>query len=114
MPKSSPVPGRRRRTQIGLKLDGTGADSDRVNTIAATTSRVPRPAVIAGLVPPRLAEGQTAEFVLIDPEARWKPEETKLRSKSKNTPFMSRELNGKILLTLARGSIAFDSLGGAA
>jgi dihydroorotase-like cyclic amidohydrolase len=37
-----------------------------------------------------------------------------LRSKSKNTPFMSRELNGKILLTLARGSIAFDALGGAA
>ena len=68
--------------------------------------------MIAGLVPPRLAEGQTAEFVVIDPEARWKPESTRLRSKSKNTPFMSRELKGKILLTLARGTIAFDALGG--
>ena len=33
--------------QLGLKLDGVPADSDWVNTIAVTTSRVPRPVVIA-------------------------------------------------------------------
>ena len=33
--------------QLGIKLDGVPADSDWVNTIAATTSRVPRPVVIA-------------------------------------------------------------------
>jgi dihydroorotase len=45
--------------------------------------------------------GRTAEFVLADPEARWKPEAVRLRSKSRNTPFLSRELRGRILLTLA-------------
>jgi hypothetical protein len=32
---------------LGIKGGGVRADSDRVNTIAATTSRVPRPVVIA-------------------------------------------------------------------
>jgi hypothetical protein len=33
--------------QLGIKVDRVPADSDFVNTIAATTSRVPRPVVIA-------------------------------------------------------------------
>ncbi|HEY3493104.1 MAG TPA: dihydroorotase [Polyangiaceae bacterium] len=70
------------------------------------------PARIAGIEPPRLGEGAKAELVLIDPNARWKPNETKLRSKSTNTPFMSRELTGKILMTLARGKIVHDVTGG--
>jgi hypothetical protein len=32
---------------LGIKVEGVPADSDWVNTIAATTSRVPRPVVIA-------------------------------------------------------------------
>jgi dihydroorotase len=97
---------------FGLLLGLVGKNGLKLGRLIEALST--RPAVIAGLVPPRLAEGQTAEFVLIDPEARWKPEAVRLRSKSKNTPFMSRELNGKILLTLARGGVAFDALGGAA
>jgi dihydroorotase len=69
------------------------------------------PARIAGIEPPRLAEGAKAELVLIDPEARWKPNTTALRSKSSNTPFMSRELTGKILMTLARGTLVHDAIG---
>jgi len=67
------------------------------------------PARIAGITPPQLKEGATAELTLVDPVATWKPENVRLRSKSRNTPFMQRELTGKILLTLARGSIAFDA-----
>jgi dihydroorotase len=71
-----------------------------------------RPARIAGVEPPRLAEGCTAEFVLADPEARWKPEAVRLRSKSRNTPFLARELEGRVLLTLAHGAIVHDAVGG--
>jgi dihydroorotase len=70
------------------------------------------PARIAGIEPPRLAEGARAELVLVDPEARWKPSETRLRSKSNNTPFMTRELTGKVLMTMARGVLVHDALGG--
>ena len=71
-----------------------------------------RPAQIAGLEPPRLREGALAELVLVDPEARWTPVLERLRSKSTNTPFLKRELRGRVLLTLANGGVAFDALGG--
>jgi dihydroorotase len=70
-----------------------------------------RPARIAGVEPPRLSEGKVAEFVLADPDARWKPETVKLESKSRNTPFLRRELRGKVELTLARGAVVYDALG---
>jgi dihydroorotase len=69
-----------------------------------------RPARIAGIDPPTLKEGALAELLLVDPSARWKPESVRLRSKSRNTPFMQRELTGKVLLTLAHGAIVHDVL----
>jgi dihydroorotase len=70
-----------------------------------------RPARIIGVPAPTLAEGGLADLVLVDPEVRWVPEKTKLRSKSRNTPFLSRELQGRVLLTLAGGTLAYDELG---
>jgi dihydroorotase-like cyclic amidohydrolase len=54
-----------------------------------------------------------AEVVLIDPEAVLNVEHLPFKSKSRNTPFMKHELKGKIMLTLARGRIAFEAAGGA-
>jgi dihydroorotase len=71
-----------------------------------------RPARIVGIEPPRLREGATAELTLVDPQARWVPEMAGLRSKSRNTPFLRRELSGRVLLTLAGGRVVFDGLGG--
>lgn len=70
-----------------------------------------RPARIIGVPAPTLAEGALADLVLVDPELRWVPEKTKLRSKSRNTPFLSRELQGRVLLTLAGGTLCYDELG---
>jgi dihydroorotase len=70
-----------------------------------------RPARIIGLQPPRLKEGEKAELVLVDPTLAWKPESVRLRSKSKNTPFMSRELRGKVMMTIASGTLVHDALG---
>lgn len=70
-----------------------------------------RPARIAGLEPPTLAEGAPAELTLVDPEALWVPAEAELRSRSRNTPFLARELRGRVLLTLAGGRVVFDAIG---
>ncbi|GMV12866.1 MAG: dihydroorotase [Polyangiaceae bacterium] len=72
-----------------------------------------RPARIAGLDAPSLREGAPADLVLVDPEALWTPERGKLRSKSDNTPFLGRELRGRVLVTLADGRAVFDALGDA-
>ncbi len=71
-----------------------------------------RPAKIAGVEPPSLREGARAELTLVDPELAWTPRTTQLHTKGRNTPFMNHELRGKVLMTLARGEIAFDALGG--
>ncbi|HMA93496.1 MAG TPA: dihydroorotase [Polyangiaceae bacterium] len=70
-----------------------------------------RPAKIIGLTPPRIAVGEIADLVLVDPEARYQVNPSILRSKSQNTPFMNRELVGKVLLTIASGSVVFDAIG---
>ncbi|HYO95474.1 MAG TPA: amidohydrolase family protein, partial [Polyangiaceae bacterium] len=71
-----------------------------------------RPARIAGIDPPTLRQGAVAELVLVDPVGSWKPARAQLHSKSHNTPFLERELKGKILMTLSHGTIVFDALGG--
>ncbi len=101
---------------IGLELC-FGLLSELVEHDGLTLSRLvdalsTRPARIASIEPPKLREGALAELVLVDPKARWKPADNPLRSKSRNTPFMTRELTGRVLLTLARGIAVHDSLGG--
>lgn len=94
---------------FGLLLGLVGSDGISLPRLLDALST--RPARIAGVEAPRLREGATAELVLFDPEARWKPRAQKLETKSKNSPFMDRELKGKILMTLARGRVVFDTLG---
>src|SRR4029079_1577336 len=93
---------------FGLLLGLVGTSGLKLERLLDALST--RPARIAGIDPPTLKEGSLAELTLVDPAARWKPESVRLRSKSRNTPFMQRELTGKVLLTLARGTVAHDAL----
>jgi dihydroorotase len=68
-----------------------------------------RPARIIGIDPPRLVEGALADLVLVDPNAKYIVGPSHIRSKSQNTPFMNREIVGKILMTIASGNIVFES-----
>jgi len=93
---------------FGLLLGLVGTSGLKLERLLDALST--RPARIAGIAPPILKEGALAELVLVDPTARWKPETVRLHSKSRNTPFMQRELTGKVLLTLAHGAVVHDSL----
>ena len=96
---------------FGLLLSRVGEDGLKLERLLDALSA--RPARIAGIERPTLREGSVAELVLIDPEARWVPQKSTLKTKSHNSPFLSRELKGKILMTLSRGTIVFDALGSA-
>lgn len=93
---------------FGLLLSLVGADGLSLNRLIDALST--RPAKIAGLPVPHLKEGAVAELTLVDPESTWVPSQTRLRTKAQNTPFFHRELKGKILMTLSRGAVVFDSL----
>jgi len=53
--------------------------------------------------------GSDADFVLIDPSAIWTIKGEDLHSKAKWTPFDGLSINGKILKTILRGKMVFDS-----
>jgi dihydroorotase len=47
--------------------------------------------------------------VLCDPTLVWVPEKTPLQSKSKNTPFYRRSIEGRVLMTLVDGKVVFET-----
>jgi len=56
-----------------------------------------------------LLPGSTADFVILDIETAWIVEPEKFFSHGKNSPFASRQLYGKILMTLHKGRVVFQN-----
>lgn len=55
-----------------------------------------------------LREGSLADIVLFDPDRSWTVDAKKLHSKSKNTPFDSLELTGRVVRTILGGKTVFE------
>jgi dihydroorotase len=90
---------------LGLARNGVVGLSRLVDALSA------KPARIAGIDAPLLKAGHVANLVLVDPDLRWTPGRSGLRTKGRNTPFLEREITGKVLLTVAGGALAYDGAG---
>jgi len=55
-----------------------------------------------------LAPGTVADLVLVDPELRWTYEPTKGWSKSRNSPWAGRTLQGRAVATWVEGRLVYD------
>jgi len=65
------------------------------------------PARLAGLNAGHLGKGALADLVLFDPHAPWVIDRKDLISKSKNSPFHERRVQGKVLGTWVEGKRVF-------
>jgi dihydroorotase len=65
------------------------------------------PARLLGLAAGRLAPGAPADLVLFDPDAPFVLDRATLRSKSKNTPYDLRRMQGRVLRTWVGGVQVF-------
>lgn len=65
------------------------------------------PARVIGIAAGTLTVGVPADVTVIDPERRWKVET--FVSKSRNSPFLGCEVQGRVVLTLVGGDVVFDS-----
>ena len=68
-----------------------------------------RPAELLGLASGRLAVGAPADLVVFDPDAPWRIDAEKFRTKSKNSPFDGRPVQGRVWRTMVGGRIVFDA-----
>lgn len=93
---------------LGLVGQGVMTLPRLVDALTRSAARV------VGLPAPTLKEGAEASLVLVDPKRSWTITPAVLRSKSKNTPFLGRSVEGAVVLTMVAGSVAFELDGHAA
>lgn len=68
------------------------------------------PAGLLGLEAGRLAKGQKADLVVFNPDEGWKVIADSFKSKSKNSPFDGRPVQGRVLRTVIDGRTVYDAL----
>ena len=65
------------------------------------------PADLMELPAGRLEVGAAADLVVFDPDRAWKVDADKLHSKSKNSPFDGRPVQGRVNLTVIDGRTVY-------
>jgi len=66
------------------------------------------PSKILGLDSGTLSIGKEADLIVVDPKKTWKVTKANLHSKSKNTPFLGKELKGVVEYTICKGRIIYE------
>ncbi|MGI8512242.1 MAG: dihydroorotase [Solirubrobacteraceae bacterium] len=74
--------------------------------LALVVERLSDGAALLGLPTPRIEAGAPADLCLVDLAAAWQVGEEPYASRSENCCFAGRTLHGRVLLTVAAGSIA--------
>src|SRR4029079_7406300 len=81
--------------------------SNRLPALSMRAALTAAPARVSGIDAGALAVGGAGDVTVIDPERRWKVET--FVSKSRNSPFVGREVQGRVVMTLVAGDVVFDS-----
>jgi dihydroorotase len=67
------------------------------------------PARILNLGEGRIRANSPADVTIIDPKASWTVDPSSFQSKSKNSPFGGRKLQGKIVCTIVGGNVVYQA-----
>ena len=80
----------------------------QMDLLAAMAMITDKPAKLMGLRAGRLAAGEAADLIVFDPGAGWKVTKDRLHSKSKNSPFDGRPVQGQVMRTVVDGRSVFE------
>jgi dihydroorotase len=75
--------------------------------LALVVEKLSAGAGLLGLATPRIAVGETAALCLLDLAAEWQVGESGYESRSENCCFAGRTLRGRVLATVAAGSVVY-------
>lgn len=98
-------------TALELLLPLTLLWAERENLpLADALARVTSdPATILGIDAGSLRIGSPADVCVFNPAETWRVTPEALRSQGKNSPYLNRELNGRVHMTLVGGRIVFEA-----
>jgi dihydroorotase len=94
--------------ELLLPLTLGWARANGVSLAAALRKISTSPAAIAGLDARGLRIGGDADLCAFDPDESWTVTPTTLISRGRNSPFMGRELRGRVRYTVVGGRVAFE------
>ncbi|MCA9270401.1 MAG: dihydroorotase, partial [Planctomycetales bacterium] len=89
---------------LGLVHDGELSMLDALRRLTSA------PAQLLGLDAGQIAAGRKADLVIFNPERGWKVIADDFKSKSKNSPFDGRPVQGRVLRTVIDGRVVHDEL----
>jgi len=75
--------------------------------LALVVDRLSSGAALLGLETPAVRPGRPADFCLVDLDAEWEVGEHGYESRSENCCFAGRALRGRVLMTIAGGSVVY-------
>lgn len=93
---------------VTLELHHNG----HLSLLAALRLVTSAPADLLGLDAGRIRRGGRADLVVFDPDRAWRVVDESLVSKSKNSPFDGRPVQGKVLRTVVDGRTVYDAHAG--
>ena len=79
---------------------------EQMNLLPVIQTLTVNPRRVMGFETDLFAEGQLAELVIFSPEEKWEFTKKDIQSKSVNSPFVGRPLEGKVKYTIVKGNIA--------
>jgi len=69
-----------------------------------------QPRQLLGLPVPGIAEGSVASLTLFDPARKWTVAQKDIRSRSKNSPFIGKELTGRVIGIINKDRVVLNNL----
>lgn len=96
--------------ETALPLTLTLVDEGVLSLEAAVAKLSTEPARVFRLNKGTLAPGADADVVVVDLEAYWEVDPTRLRSRSRNTPFAGWKVKGKVTTTLVGGRVVYEAV----
>ena len=84
------------------------AAAEKVPLLRALDAVTRGPARVLGEDTGTLLVGRKADVVLFDPQERWAVSEEAMASFGKNTPYLGRELGGRVCATIVGGEVRFE------
>lgn len=93
-------------TMLSSALTLSANDNISLSRLVEALSQ--RPSSILGLEQGRLQAGAPADFTVVDPHMSWKVEDASLRSRSKNSPYEHRTLEGRAVETVVAGRSVYE------